>query len=380
MAPTPFEPEADADAARPPAVDPVHEVDHQLELEPSASAESAVANRPFRRRKPAIPDSDLSLLDHAGQTENEPAAEPARGHLSISPGSLTTATATRERPSQHRRTGLALPFMLLVGLFVGFIGGYVMGSRGWLASGVTPPVPQRTEASPSPASSGQQAATTPTPGAAADLASQSGRVAGVPPAAAGRPTATGRGAARAATTGPPDAGVPAPVGPFIGRLQVRSTPPGATVVLNGTERGVTPLVLRDLGLGRYSLQVTRSGYATEQRQLSLTRAKSAVALNLRLKRMAGAQAAPARTGTAQATPTEPQAIGSLVVDSLPSGAKVFLDGKPVGTTPLVLTSVIAGSHAVRLELSGHRPWSTSVQVAAGERSKVTGSLELEGPQ
>lgn len=368
--PVTFEREAEAGAERPPVVGQIPEAGQPPEIVPPISGESAAANRPFRRRRPAITSSDLSLLDQAVQTENEPAVEPAHGHLSISPGSLTT-TADRERPSQHRRPGLALLLMLLVGLFVGFIGGYTTGSRGWLASGATPPVPQRTEPLPSPASAGQLPATTPTPGAPADPAGRRGGVAGAPEALAGRPIAKGGRAAAAATAGPPDAGAAAPAGPFIGRLQVRSTPPGATVVLNGTERGATPLILRNLGLGHYSVQVSHAGYATEQRQLSLTRAKSAFALNLRLKRVKSA---------GQAAPAQPEMIGSLVVDSLPAGARVFLDGKLTGTTPLVLASVAGGSHAVRLELTGYRPWSTSVQVAAGERSKVTGSLELEGPQ
>jgi hypothetical protein len=70
-------------------------------------------------------------------------------------------------------------------------------------------------------------------------------------------------------------------------------------------------------------------------------------------------------------------VGSLVIDSRPTGARIFVDGRAVGTTPLSVPDVQAGSHVVRLELEGHRPWTASVRVAAGQRVEVRGSLEPE---
>jgi hypothetical protein len=65
----------------------------------------------------------------------------------------------------------------------------------------------------------------------------------------------------------------------------------------------------------------------------------------------------------------------LNVDSRPDGARVFLDGKQVGTTPLAITSVSAGEHAIRLERDGYRRWSSSVRIVASEQNRVTASLE-----
>jgi hypothetical protein len=67
--------------------------------------------------------------------------------------------------------------------------------------------------------------------------------------------------------------------------------------------------------------------------------------------------------------------GVLQVVSRPPGAQVFLDGAFVGRTPLVASDVAAGSRRVRLELAGHRPWSTSVDVEPGARVRVGASLE-----
>jgi len=63
------------------------------------------------------------------------------------------------------------------------------------------------------------------------------------------------------------------------------------------------------------------------------------------------------------------------VESRPAGAKVFIDGKLSGTTPLVLPQIGAGEHAVRLEHDGYQRWSSSVRVMSGERNRVTASLE-----
>jgi hypothetical protein len=40
-----------------------------------------------------------------------------------------------------------------------------------------------------------------------------------------------------------------------------------------------------------------------------------------------------------------------------------------------LPSVTVGAHAVRLELTGFKPWTASVRVVAGERNRVAASLE-----
>jgi hypothetical protein len=72
---------------------------------------------------------------------------------------------------------------------------------------------------------------------------------------------------------------------------------------------------------------------------------------------------------------DPRERGLLHVDSRPRGAQVFVDGRLVGITPLLLSDVRPGTHAVRVDLRGHRRWVTSVDVAPGERHRVAASLE-----
>jgi hypothetical protein len=67
--------------------------------------------------------------------------------------------------------------------------------------------------------------------------------------------------------------------------------------------------------------------------------------------------------------------GTLQIESLPAGAQVILDGRSVGTTPLTLSDVAAGSHSVQIALAGHRGWRTSVSVEPNGHARVGASLE-----
>ena len=86
--------------------------------------------------------------------------------------------------------------------------------------------------------------------------------------------------------------------------------------------------------------------------------------------------ASSRTSTAK-RPAAKTVPGSLSVESRPTGARVFLDGRLSGTTPLVLSKLTAGSHDVRVERTGYRRWSSRIQITSGRRSRLTASLEPE---
>jgi len=67
--------------------------------------------------------------------------------------------------------------------------------------------------------------------------------------------------------------------------------------------------------------------------------------------------------------------GSLVIDSMPLNARAFVNGQPVGTTPLVLTDVPVGSRAIRLEAENHAPWTSTVRVIADQRTRINVTLD-----
>ncbi|HXT70786.1 MAG TPA: PEGA domain-containing protein [Vicinamibacterales bacterium] len=67
--------------------------------------------------------------------------------------------------------------------------------------------------------------------------------------------------------------------------------------------------------------------------------------------------------------------GSISVDSRPRGARVMVDGKAVGQTPLRVSSMSPGDHRVLIELQGHRRVTSTVKVVAGEQARLAVSLE-----
>ncbi|OLD55108.1 MAG: hypothetical protein AUI64_03945 [Acidobacteria bacterium 13_1_40CM_2_64_6] len=162
-----------------------------------------------------------------------------------------------------------------------------------------------------------------------------------------------------------------------GRLLVRSTPAGATVFVDGREHGRTPVAIRDLSRGAHRVRLVRDGYAPAERRVVITPSRPAQSIVVPL----AAPRATASRGTRSTipAPSSPATMGrysgDLVIESKPPGARVYLDNKLAGTTPLSLPMVPAGSHAVRLERDGYRRWSASVRVVAAERNRVTASLE-----
>ncbi|MEQ1759244.1 MAG: PEGA domain-containing protein [Vicinamibacterales bacterium] len=95
---------------------------------------------------------------------------------------------------------------------------------------------------------------------------------------------------------------------------------------------------------------------------------------------------PPRTVARSARPARPAAVpagntvgdgvyrSSLVVESNPRGAGVYLNNQPVGTTPLNLDGLPVGSRAVRLELPGYERWSSAIVVTTEQVARVSADL------
>ena len=150
-----------------------------------------------------------------------------------------------------------------------------------------------------------------------------------------------------------------------GRLVVRSTPAGAGVVVDGRSRGVTPLDLRELAFATYTIKVSHPGHDTRQQRVTLSERRPTRSVDFELR---------STSVPSDATPTT-NSPGSLRVTSRPSGAQVFVDDNLVSTTPFQLSNVAAGARHLRIELSGYKTWTTSVQIEASTRSQVSAILE-----
>lgn len=312
---------------------------------PEPSAAPPAAARPATLmvdREPA-----RIAVEEPSRYDDEPLVVPERRGLGIVPVALT----------------------VLLALLVGFAAGYAVRGR-------TPQPAAEAAAGDTPVDGGRAAQ--------APAAQPFSEGAVTPPASEPRPS--GEAAAPPASTppaeppaaDPPAAEPPAPVA-TTGRVDVRSTPAGAGVTVDGRWRGRTPLTIEDLRFGRHVVRVVQPGYATAREDVTLSSSSPSRALSFRLERTAPAAAPrtaarpPAPAPARPATPTS--YTGSIYVDSRPRGARVLVNGKFVGTTPVRIPDVAIGSQIVRLELENHRIWTTTTRVSAGQESRVTGSLE-----
>ena len=278
------------------------------------------------------------------------------------------------RVERRERRSLSLPIAaaLVLGLGLGFFGGY--GARWRIGQAPTTETPATETPQPAPTAV-VPGATQPAPSAATPR--EPGReftetAVAPPPPPLASPSTPPASSAGGTPPVPPETRRDQPTaGP--GRILVRSTPAGARVVVDGREYGPTPVAVRDLATGTHRVRVTHDGYATVERRVSISASRPAQSLTIPLQRSGAAQevaeSRPVTTGGVE------RFVGTLVVDSRPSGAKVFLDGRAVGSTPLSMREVRAGEHAVRLEHDGYRRWSGSVRVVAAEQNRVTASLE-----
>ncbi|HEY7441126.1 MAG TPA: PEGA domain-containing protein, partial [Vicinamibacterales bacterium] len=283
-----------------------------------------------------------------------------------------------DRPSRRRGLGILIGALLVAAAAVaGYLA--VIGSGWWTTeqgagetpfteTTVTPPI-ESPAASPPPETRPQQAPpapSSPKPAAAAAAAA--------PPARRETP-ASAKAPAKVATT--PDAPARATAVAPTGRLLIRSTPAGAQVAVNGVASGLTPLVLRNLPFGSYTIRLTLSGHAPSDHSVVLNAQREAQSLEVTLQEGEGApisQGAGATTPIAQGAPIASK-LGSLSIESRPAGATVFFNNQQMGQTPLALNDLPAGPGTVRLELEGYRSWSSTVEVMAGTRNRVAASLE-----
>ena len=133
-------------------------------------------------------------------------------------------------------------------------------------------------------------------------------------------------------------------------------PPGATVLLDGTAMGRSPLSLAALTRGSHSIRVVHEGYAPADLNVEATGEAPPAPLPFTLWPL----------------------VAGLEIESFPPGAAVEVDGERSGTTPAIDLQVPAGSHSVVVERPGYRTWSQTVEAAPGETIRLSARLQPTG--
>jgi serine/threonine protein kinase len=133
----------------------------------------------------------------------------------------------------------------------------------------------------------------------------------------------------------------------MGTLAVQTNPAGATVVIDGQQRGATPLSIA-LEPGRHVLELVTEG---DVRSLPVTiTAGGQVSQFFELPRAASA-------------------LGELQIRTEPAGAQVTVDGRVLGKSPLTAEGLTPGPHTVVLE-NELGPVTQRVTIEAGARASL----------
>jgi hypothetical protein len=214
-------------------------------------------------------------------------------------------------------------------------------------------------------------------------------------------------------------------------LDIKSTPTGATVTVDGTQVGRTPLFVPALAHGAHSVVLRLEDYVDHEIEDAVVEAGKQTPIDVVLARAIGSFSVPTGTpgakvrlvrrgsppkdyevvigpslvdfemeagvydvtasasghdtiertvrivaeSTADLDIVLPEHDGTLTVASRPPGAEVVVDGEAFGSTPLTAAGIPAGSHKVELHLDEHATVERSVLIR-GDRDVDLGTIEL----
>lgn len=136
-----------------------------------------------------------------------------------------------------------------------------------------------------------------------------------------------------------------------GKASINSIPEGASVLLNGIDKGVTPVVLNDIEEGEYDITIQKEGFEPYTEKIMISSAK-----------------------TGEVTATLQPFNGALQITSEPTGAEVYIDSVKAGITPFRSNQAAKGEHLIRIDSQGYEPWKQNVKIVAGENIEIKAEL------
>lgn len=114
----------------------------------------------------------------------------------------------------------------------------------------------------------------------------------------------------------------------------------------------------DLGSGSYIVECRKASHRPTRETITVTSSMSAAPIRLQ----------------------SPQPIyGVLSIVSNPGVADTYLDGRPIGQTPLYLPQTLIGSHTLKLSKSGCADWTGNVTISEGQVAEVNATLQSGAP-
>lgn len=126
-------------------------------------------------------------------------------------------------------------------------------------------------------------------------------------------------------------------------LKVTSYPSEAEVYVDGVKKGVTPIVIDDLLIGKHFVEVKKNNFETWKKDIEATDA-SILQLDALLN--------PSST--------------ELVINSVPDKAKVVINNEEKGETPFTTTQLEPGTYDITVYIAGYVPYKESISLEKGQ--------------
>lgn len=215
--------------------------------------------------------------------------------------------------------------------------------------------------------------------------------------------------------------------PNYGIVAISTTPEeGASVFLDNDIEpiGITPMNTRKLSQGEHSFKVQKNGFLSQVEKYNVIGDGSTQQLSISMKPNFGILKATipngcglyvdekaidlrgwngrleegihkieARRPSHRSTPmrieiiagktlsvelTEPTPItGSLNINSEPINAKIIIDGKDYGKTPMIINNLLIGEHDIELQLGGYNKIKRTITIEEGETTNHVSNLTKE---
>lgn len=134
------------------------------------------------------------------------------------------------------------------------------------------------------------------------------------------------------------------------RITIDTDPGGAVVEVDDSTYGTTPVQLRDLAPGEYALTFKKAGHFMKKARLQVKE---------------GMQRSFTVTLTKPAT---------VIVQTEPSDADVFLNGRRMGTSPYKNRTLKPGTYTLEVKKQGYVPQRKELELASGERIQTEVAL------
>lgn len=160
-------------------------------------------------------------------------------------------------------------------------------------------------------------------------------------------------------------------------LEIISDAP-SHVFLNDTFVGETPLAIFDISAGMHKIEVRRPGHEAYSRNITILESGShrpSIRINAVLERI---HVTPPATHTTIIHTHQPRPLkkikGTLAITSYPRGARVYLDGRYIGHTPIQVSGEAGTRHHILIRRNGYRDHVETAHIPGRRTTTISASL------